>query len=92
MYTPVLEKAENASKQNFQGVRICPVPICSDELVKKTKPKTKPQNNNHPTDVLQDLFCTTFDFTLHTLYCACAFQGHETEQGLLKKITHLEQN
>lgn len=46
----------------------------------------------HQCDVQQDLVCTTFDFTLHRLCCACAFQVHKTEQGLLKKITHLEQN
>lgn len=35
MYTPLLQKAEEASKHIFQAVGICPVPICSDELVKK---------------------------------------------------------
>lgn len=41
------KKAEEASKQIFQAVGICPVPIFSDELVKQKENKTKPQNNNH---------------------------------------------
>lgn len=41
MHTPLLEKAEEASKRIFQAVGICPVPICSNELIKQKQTKNQ---------------------------------------------------
>lgn len=69
MHTSVPVKAEEVSKLVFPGVRICPVPVCSEETCKN------PQNNHTLQATSAPARPTSYHFLFHSLSCLCLWSA-----------------